>query len=186
MKTPLTYFALLLSLLIADVSFSQVTSDYDKTVDFTKYKTYSIAGWQADSDKILNKFDKERILNALKAEFASRGLEYTEDKGDAIVILYINVEDKQTTTAYSNYMGGMGYRGGWGYGMGMGNVSTTYSEQDYQQGTLVVDMYDQQTKELVWEGVIQTVVQEKPEKREKTIPKKVKKLMVPFPIAPKQ
>lgn len=181
MKTILMYIGILFLSLSAQLSFSQVTSDYDKTVDFSKYKTYSFAGWQDNSDKILNKFDKERILTALQAEFDKRNFKLIEGKGDATIVLYIMVEDKKSTTAYNNYVGGMGYRGGWGYGMG--NVSTTYSESDYRQGTLVVDMYDEESKNLVWEGIIQTVVEEKPQKREKSIPKKVQKLMKQYPIS---
>ena len=183
MKTYIKLTVILLSVLLAHLSFSQVTSDYDKTADFTNYNTYTFAGWHNDSDKILNEFDKKRILDALQAEFEKRGMQLVESSGDAAITLFIVVEGKTSTTAYTNYVGGMGYRGGWGYGMG--NTTTTYSEDDYLEGTLVVDMYDEETKHLVWQGVIQTIVQENPEKREKTIPKKMKKLMKKYPVTKK-
>jgi hypothetical protein len=47
-----------------------VKSDYDKEADFTKYKTFEYYGWAEDSDKILNRFDKERIENAFGEEFS--------------------------------------------------------------------------------------------------------------------
>ena len=46
----------------------KVTSDQDKEVDFSKYKTYSFLGWQDGSDKIINEFDKERLRKAFQAE----------------------------------------------------------------------------------------------------------------------
>ncbi|HUH27690.1 DUF4136 domain-containing protein [Gelidibacter sp.] len=171
---------LMVTLLCANFSFSQVTSDYDKTTDFSKYKTYTFAGWQKDSDKILTPFDKDRIQSALKAEFDSRGMQLVESNGDAEITLYIVVEDKTSTTAYTNYVGGMNYGGRWGWGMG--GATTSYSEDDYRQGTFVVDLYDANTKQLAWQGVIQSVVQEKPEKRDKSIPKKIKKLMAKYPV----
>ena len=163
-------------------ALGQVKSDYDKSTDFSKYETYTFEGWEQNSDQILNDFDKKRITDALKAEFAERGMTLVESGGDAAITLFIVIDQKSSTTAYTNFNGAMGYGGrwGWGYG-GAGMATTTYSENDYKEGTFVVDMYDAEDKNLVWQGVITTVVKEKPEQREKSIPKKVAKLMSKFP-----
>jgi hypothetical protein len=83
-------------------------------------------------------------------------------------------------------MGGYGYgpRWGWGMGAGMGTSTTTYVEDDYMEGTLVMDMYDAKSKSMVWQGILNTNVKENPEKREKSIPKNIKKLMKEYPIKP--
>ena len=177
---------LLILIIIAKFSFAQVTSDYDKNVDFSKIKTYSFAGWQKDSDKQLTDFDKKRILEAFKSEFDNRGMTLTNSGADATVALYVVLDKKTSTTAYTDYMGGLGYgpRWGWGMGVGMGGTATTtYHQDDYTQGTLVIDMYDSDTKKLIWQGVLTTVVKEKPQKREKSIPKKISKLMSKYPVA---
>lgn len=178
-----------LMMLFTTVGFAQVKSDYDKEADFTVYKTYSFQGWQKDSDQQLNEFDKKRVLDALKAEFDARGMSLVESGADAEVALYLVLDQKTSTTAYTDFMGGMGYGPRWGWGMGVGGMgtvsaTTTYNEDDYTEGTLVVDMYDETGKKLIWQGVLTSVVQEKPEKREKTIPKKIKKLMKEFPVEP--
>lgn len=171
--------------LIAGTAFGQARADYDKNADFSKYKTYSFAGWQNGSDAMLNDFDKKRIHEAFGNEFSARGMKYVESGGDATVTLFITTQDKTNTTAYTNYTGGMGYRGRWGYAYGgMGTATTTYSESDYTEGTLVVDMYDENSKELVWQGILTSTVKENPQKREKSIPKNVSKLMKKFPIKP--
>lgn len=184
--------ALLLLAFVAatNLALAQVKSDYDKKADFTKYKTYAFAGWQKDSDKQLNDFDKKRVLEALKSEFDARGMSLVESGADATISIFIVLDNKTSTTAYTNYTGGMGYgmgRGwGMGYGgMGMGSATTTYSEDDYTEGTLVVDMYDEASKSLVWQGVITKTVKEKPKKREKSIPKNIAKLMKEYPIEAK-
>jgi hypothetical protein len=176
--------ALFVALLMTTVVFSQVKSDYDKDTDFSKYKTYSFEGWEKDSDKILTDFDKKRITDALQSEFSARGVSLVESGGDAAITLYIVVDKKTSTEAYTTFNGGYGYRGRWGWGMGPGAVTanTTYSENDYEEGTLVVDMYDATGKKLIWQGVMTTDVQEKPEKREKSIPQKIKKLMKSYPV----
>ena len=55
--------------IIAGCSSIAVTADWDKTVDFTQFKTYSYYGWAANSDQILNEFDKKRIEQAFAEEF---------------------------------------------------------------------------------------------------------------------
>lgn len=176
-----------LLMLFSVSGFAQVKSDYDKNADFTGYKTYSFEGWQKDSDKQLNDFDKKRILDALKSEFDARGMTLVTSGADAAIALYVVLDKKTSTTAYTDFMGGLGYgpRMGWGMGvggMGMGSATTTYSDNDYTEGTLVVDMYDASGKKLIWQGTSTSVVNEKPEKRDKTIPKQIGKLMKQFPV----
>ncbi len=185
MKTKITLlFALFVSLTLTNPVHAQVRSDYDKNADFSKYKTYSFLGWQQESDQLVNDFDKKRIYDAFKTEFSARGMEYVESGGDASITFFVVVNQKTSTTAYTNYTGGYGYRSRWGWGMGPGYATTTYHESDYNEGTFVVDMYDNGTKELVWQGVLTKVITENPQKREKTIPKNVKKLMKKYPVKP--
>ena len=186
---PTRGLAILVVVLLTTVSLvsAQVKSDYDKDTDFSQYKTYSFQGWEQNSDQILTKFDKERILNSFANELTLRGLTKDNSNPDVGITLYVVVDDKTSTTAYTTYNGGMGYgagRWGWGMGMGMGSSTTNYTEDDYKQGTLVCDFYDQSTKDLVWQGVVTTVVKEKPKKREKSIPKNINKLMKDYPVDP--
>ncbi len=187
---------LLLSIIFLGACSSiKVTSDYDKEVDFTKYKTFEYYGWAEDSDKILNRFQKERIEAAFGAEFAKRGLKLVESNGDMVVSLFVVVDKKTSTTAYTNHYGagggygygGMGWHGGYGAGyggMGMGSSSTTYSENDYLEGTLVVDVFDKVEKKMIWQSVGQKTVEENPKKAESNTPKVAAAIMKPFPIKP--
>lgn len=177
-----------IALIFSSNSYAQINSDYDKSTDFTKYKTISFGGWEKESDKILNDFDKKRIADALISEFSSRGIKLVESNGDATITLFLVIQNKSNITAYTNFNGGMGYTGRWGYGRGyyggVGSATTTLNENEYREGTLVIDMYDTAEKKLVWQGDMTTEVQEKSEKREKTIPKNISKLMKKFPVAP--
>ena len=40
-------FHIMVAVLVSGRAFTKVTVDYDKTVDFSKYKTFSFAGWQS-------------------------------------------------------------------------------------------------------------------------------------------
>ncbi|MFL0354299.1 DUF4136 domain-containing protein [Xanthomarina sp. GH4-25] len=190
MKTLFKTFSILFATVIFTSNvYSQVNSDYDKSTDFTKYKTISFGGWQKDSDQQLNDFDKKRITDALTNEFKSRGINLVETNGDATITLYLVINKKSNYTAYTDFNGGMGYAGRWGYGRGFYGggglgASTSVSENEYRVGTLVIDMYDTAEKKLIWQGDMTTDVQEKSQKRDKTIPKNVSKLMKKFPIKP--
>lgn len=192
MKNPVKILASLIVFLVAqNLSFAQVNADYEKSTDFTKYKTYTFAGWQKNSDQLLNDIDKKRVLEAFKAEFASRNMTLVTENGDAAVSLYLVIDKKTSTTAYTDFNGGMGYgvgmRRGWGMGVGgdgIGSATTTYNTDDYEEGTMVVDLYDATSKTLIWQGTLQSVVSDNASKRDKTIPKKISKLMGKYPIDP--
>ena len=169
----------------ASLFAQKVKVDYDKEVDFSKYKTYTFLGWQDDIDKVLNDFDKKRIKDAFKEQMDMRNLEQMESGGDMTLTLYLVIDQKTSITGYTNYYGGAGRgyrRGGWGWGAG--HSTTNYTENDYLEGTMVLDMFDGESKDQIWQAVGVGTVQEKPEKREKSIPKSVNKLMKKFPIKP--
>ncbi len=181
MKTLLT---IILSITFLTVQAQKVTVDQDESADFTKYSTYQFLGWQNDSDQVMNEFDQKRMRDAFQSELGARNLNLDESSTDMAISLYIVVNQQTSTTAYTNYHGGTGYRyGRRGRGWGNGSSTTSYSQNDYLQGTLVMDVFDVNTKELIWQGVATGTVNEKPEKREKSIPKMVKKLMKKFPIS---
>lgn len=172
--------------LVSSLSFGQVSYDLDKTLDFTKFKTYTFKGWEKNSDQQLNDLDKQRITDAFAHELEIRGFTKDDTNPDVAITLYIVVEEKTSTTAYTNYNGGMGYGMGAGWGMGyggvgMGSSTTSYSTSDYQVGTIVIDFYDSSTKKLAWQGTLKVTVK-KPKKREKSIPRNVAKLMLKYPV----
>ena len=185
------YLLPLIILMLSACSSVKVTSDRDKSVDFTQFKTFEYYGWADNSDRILNRFDKERIESAFGDEFKKRGLEYVEKDGDLVVLLHIIVEDKSrvsaNTTHYGGYGGGYyGYGPGWGWGpgYGMGMSTTYYDEIDYKVGTLVIDVYHAAEKKLIWESIGSKTVDDNPETREKSLPKSIAAIMAPYPVPP--
>ncbi|MCK5267707.1 MAG: DUF4136 domain-containing protein [Spirochaetes bacterium] len=183
-------FFLLAGFILSACSSIKVTTDLDKTIDFSQYKTLEYWGWSEDSDKILNRFDKERIESAFGNEFKKRGIDLVEKgQGDMIVSLYIVTEKKTQKTATTTSMGG-GYGGyyghGPGYGWGGGHSTTEFHEYDYIVGTLVISIYDAEKKELIWESVGQGTVDEDPNSREESAEKNAAKIMKEFPVQPIQ
>jgi len=193
-QTTFLFLGILGMFLLSSCATTKVKFDYDKSVDFTKFKTFEYYGWADNSDKLLNQFDKDRIEKAFGQEFKDRGMSHVESNGDLVVTLYIVTEQKTETTATTTSMGGAyggygygygGYYGyGPGYGWGMGHTTTTYNNYDYTVGTLIIDVYDAKAKRLVWESIGTKTVGEDPQTRDETIPKAVSAIMKPYPVQP--
>ena len=179
-----------MTLSVSYLSTAQVNTDYDKSVDFSQYMTFKFVGWQEGTTDRLNQLDAKKILTALTKELNGRGILIDGSTPKMMMVLFLVVNDKTSTTAYTNYTGGMGYgmgRVGWGAGvggMGMGQSTTTYSENDYEVGTFVIDFYDSESKKLIWQGILKKNVTENTKKREKKITKAIAKLLKDYPVKP--
>jgi len=178
-------------MILASCSSTKITADYDKSVDFTKYKTFEYYGWAKESDKLINGIDKVRIEDAFANEFYARGLSYVKTGGDLIVTLFIVIEQKTQQTAHTTNMGGGygGYYGGYygygpGYGWGPSYSSTSVSTYNYAVGTLVCDVFDKSTEQLIWEGIASKTIDENPATRDRNIPKIIEYLMKKYPVKP--
>jgi hypothetical protein len=67
--------------------------------------------------------------------------------------------------------------------MGMGTSQTMVSE--YQVGTLVVDMFDAKSKNLVFRGTAEDELSDNPEKNAKKLEKASSKMLKNFPPSAK-
>jgi hypothetical protein len=163
--------ALFLAMLGA--AFAQhVQTDFDHKANFSQYKTYS---WK--EIKPSNSLWDARIKEAVDAQLAGKGWIQVGKTGDLAIVA---IKTTQTQRTLQTFYDGMG--GGWrwrGFG-GFGEATTT--EEDYKEGTLVIDVYDTKTKQLVWRGSVQGTVSDKATKNEKNLDKGVAKMFKKFPM----
>ena len=149
----------------------QVKTDFDQHANFSQYKTYS---WQEIKPE--NSLWDARIKDAVDAQLAAKGWTQVGSGGDvAIVAINTTQTQRSLQTFYDGFGGGWRWRG---FG-GMGEATTT--EQDYKEGTLVVDMYDAKTKQLIWRGSAEDTLTNNAEKNEKNLDKGVAKMFKKFP-----
>jgi len=161
--TRLALLASIAMLLGACASKPTIESDYDQTIDFSKYKTYAFYNPMGIENPNYSSIYGSIFRDAIGKEMSKRG--YTQsDNPDLLINVSGRMQDKTkvTTTSSPSYGGGYyGYRGGrygaWG-GYGYGN-STHVS--NYTEGTINVDMVDRGLKRMVWEGVAVGRVNEK-------------------------
>lgn len=165
----------------------KVVVDKNQETDFSKYKTYSFQAWQDVSDEIFSEKDKQLLKSSFISEFERRGLKRVNSKGDMQVSLYLVTNDETAYSGYSDYVGGRSssyshYGGGWGYGYN-GNTS---KQQSKLVGTLIMNVYDENGKNQIWQAIATSTVDDNPKaNREKSIPGKVASIMRNFPVRPK-
>jgi hypothetical protein len=169
--TRLTIYGAFLMVLLGSAFGQHIQTDFDHQANFSQYKTYS---WQ--EIKASNSLWGDRIKEAVNAQLGSKGWIQVDSGGNVVIVA---IKTTQTERTLQTFYDGMG--GGWrwrGFG-GFGESTTT--EQDYKEGTLVVDMYDASTKQLIWRGSAEEMLSDKAEKNEKNLDKGVAKMFKSFP-----
>ena len=143
-------------LMSACASSTKIHSDYDPSVDFSKFKTYGYYSPMGIENPNYSSLLGQMFRDALDAQMLPRGY-VKSDNPDLLINVSARLEDKTkvtTTSSPTMYGGGYyGYRGGmydpWG---GYGYGTSTHVSQ-YTEGTVNVDMVDIAQKRMVWEGV---------------------------------
>jgi len=159
----------------ASLACSTMTTavDYDHTVDWSKYKTFQLAtGTPAPTT-----FVQKRIDNAITNTLTSKGWQAVTSNPS--IVVYSHVVLSEQTQLNTMNTGGYGYRG-WG---GMGGGMSTTTVQKIPIGTLVIDLVDPATKEMVWRGTASDQVSGKGEDSGK-VDEAMQKLFANFPPAP--
>ena len=167
---------LALMLMTASAAFAQkVTTDYNRSANFTQYKTFM---WIKEP-KTANPLMRERVIEDVNQALAGKGLQLVTSDADLCIAVHAATKEERTLNTFYDGFGG-GWRWRWGGGFGS---ATTY-ENTYEVGTLVVDIFDAQTKEAIWRSTSSKTLSDNPEKNSESLNKAVTKMFKSFPPAP--
>lgn len=150
---------LIFSLLsIVSLLAQKVTTDYDTSVDFKKFKTYA---WLAPGDSVLNRPRADKpfggyIMYYANQELKSRGMKMDTLQPDAIFMFFTSVEEftqysQSPTLSIGVGVGGPGY---YAYGaapVAGGKITATTSED----GILKYVMHNAGTGKVIWTATIE-------------------------------
>jgi hypothetical protein len=162
--------ALALGVISLTARAQQVVTDYDHSVHFSQYHTYSW-GHLHCSDPLF----ESRIKDAVDQVLQSKGWQLASDGGDVTVSAVAILKHQKEYTTFYNGLGGGWRWHGWGTGWATTNV------EEVPVGTLVVDLYDTAGKGLIWRGVARSTLSDKPEKDTEKMRKAVDKMFSHFP-----
>jgi len=159
-----------IALLLSTASFAQqVKTDYDRSANFSQYKTYSWEKVQTQDPLWV-----DRIKEAVNAALTAKGLTPVDSGGYVAIVAIEMTKNQQNLNTFYN-----GFGGGWRWGGGFGNATTTVD--NYKVGTLVVDLFDAKTKKIIWRGSSSDTLSDKSDKNIKNLDKGVQKMFDHFP-----
>jgi hypothetical protein len=151
--------------------------DYNHALDFATYHTYAW-GQQPNANEIKSPFLAQEAQSQIDTQLQSRGLKMVQENQtpDLIVVASGGLKQQTSYTAWGT--------GGWRFGGGMGSITPDVSTV----GTLVVDLYSTNPKQLAWRGTAQgTLNQSNSEKNRQLVDKAVAKMFRKYPVpAPKR
>lgn len=165
--------AILIVLVGCSTTYNAVSTDYDRAVDFSQYKTFA---WLPDkADTANTPYNNEIIRNNIRNYFgqcmSDRGYTFDGESPDILMQLVItNAQKERVITSYPSsyyyqpyYFGsfyytpypyGYYYRHypSYGYGYsGFPGYSTT-QKQEYVNGSVTLNFIDRKNNKLVWTG----------------------------------
>ena len=118
----------------------KASSDHKKQVSFSNYGTFFIVKGHSSGDSVAD----ERVAADVVSALRSKGwTEVPEGEGEAAVVIHAATPSEHTYGAFYNGWGGWRWRG---------LDSATKSGDDYKVGTVVVTIFDADTKQAVWRG----------------------------------
>jgi hypothetical protein len=162
----------------------QVTTDYNHSIDFTRYHQYQ---WLPNEqpDLVEANLDKdlldETVFKTVSTELAGKGFSQTTEQPDFLVSYYLVVNAKTDVYYVNQYYAGIGFN----------PQPSSTAAQDYRkirdvtypQGILIIDMLDAKTHQRVWRGYTQSRLEyfSQPEKTSQHTTTAIKIILSRFP-----
>jgi hypothetical protein len=163
-------FVVTLCLLSTIALADNVYVDYNHAIDFSKFKTYAW-GQGANPNAIQDSILLQTAQSDVNSQLALKGLQMVQESQNPDIVVVMSSGLKQQTSY--NAWG----TGGWRWGGGMASVTPETSDV----GTLVVDVYDANGKQMIWRGISQDTLSTKGSKNEKEMNKAIDKMFKQYP-----
>lgn len=170
MRTKINCCAVLVCLLSTVVLAQSVYVDYNHAIDFSKFKTYAW-GQGPNPNAIQDSILLQSAQTEINSQLGMKGLQMVQESQnpDLVVVMSSGMKQQTSYNAWGT--------GGWGWGGGMASVTPETSDI----GTLVVDIYDANGKQMIWRGISQDTLSMKGTKNEKELNKAINKMFKQYP-----
>jgi len=179
LRAPRVALVALLLALVACAS-ARVSQDYDSATDFAVYRSYDwFPGERPASGNVHldSPLVDQRVRNAVDRTLAARGYAKLEDEpADFQVNFYFSVETKLTSSGMDYRVGTYGRHGGVSVGGGD-------RLREVDEATLVIDILDARSGDLVWRGTRsrRLKIGDTPEETTRIIDETVEAILSQFP-----
>jgi hypothetical protein len=198
----------IMMLMMRCATYTNVYSNYDRSIDFSVYKTFA---WAPDSGEVVSKdmeaYDNDIVRNNVKNYvnflMTERGYLINIDSPDVILSLALLNEKKESIVTYHDYpypyaryyyynryyfpyyyphyryYTWYGWVPPYYYGP---SESRTYTKT-YVKGTITLNMYDRKLKKLIWTGSAEGDIYD-PKYIQYDVHPAIDRIMKKFPVTP--
>ena len=146
-------------------------TEWDHNADFAAFHTYA---WQASPDPAKGAWN-QAILDAIDKQLQAKGLTKVASNPDVWVVYSRSIQKDSTTSLAAGYVFSPVGISGEG-SPGVPAVATTWTE-----GTLVVEMDNPKTKQVVWRGSVSNTISDNNNKNLKNLDNAIAKLFGKYP-----
>jgi hypothetical protein len=175
------WFHLFLSALASTAFAQKVKVGYDKSVEFSRYKTYT---WTEPAMPPTRPMLYATVVGSVEEELKNRGLQRVDKDGDLILIpaggIEFGISGAAGTPMLSTYGGAPASVDAtmWTGGGGTANLTSSY----VPKGTLQLQFVDRSTNKVIWNGTVSEKLDvENKKKSLDRIYKAIAKLIKEFP-----
>ena len=134
-----------------------VLTDYENTYNFASLKTFSIKATKSDTKEnlLISPFTFSHIHSLIDNELSKKYQATSEEsKADFYVSYNIVMEEKIDPNSYDDLYGVGMWGGGYRYPSPLFYHSNLGAGiRVYNQGSLIIDMFDAKTKQPIWRGL---------------------------------
>jgi Domain of unknown function (DUF4136) len=167
--TSITLGLALASLVATAAAAQKITTESSPDANLASYKTFMWLKEPNVDDPLM----KQRIVDDISRQLQAKGLQRVDEGADLAVAAHMATQTQKTLNTFYD-----GFGGGWRWGGGFGSATTTVNT--YQEGTLVVDLFEAKTKQAIWRGTATQGVSKNPQTQAKNIDKAAEKIFAKF------
>jgi hypothetical protein len=178
-------FSIICLWLVAGCATYTVNYDFDPEADFSRFKTYA---WSPSERLGVGELTAKRLRIAVNGEMATKGFGLDPENPDILVYMSagkerrVDVEEWEYGRNERDAVGGAWYPGRYPFapdGRDRFEVRRGVDTYEYEVGTLLIDVIDAHTNELIWRGTASGIVD--PGKTAEQIQDVVARMLVNFP-----
>lgn len=167
------------SILLVFLSFScsekiRVYTDKDSSRDLQSFSTYNwatIKNLETDNNPIFyNELNDKRIKEEVNSQLQAKGYNLQEENPQLVVHYHIVIKNEIVQRDMANFYHGARW------------IEADRSSYSFQEGTLMIDLMDAATDELIWRGYAVSVLNEyRPDISAETLREGIIKIFAKFP-----
>lgn len=196
--------AIIMGLVGCSTAYNAVSTNYDRSVDFSQYKTFA---WLPDkADTANTPYNNEIIRNNIRNYFgqcmSDRGYKFNSESPNILMQLVItNAKKERVITSYpSNYYYRPYYFGSfyytpypfgyyyrhyptYGYGYSGFPGYSSAQKQEYVNGSITLNFIDRKNNKLVWTGTAEGDIYD-PSQISKNLHPAVHNILDQYPVKP--